>query len=79
MSYEDKALKSKDPRFAEIFRRMGRYGTKELRAETAPELEPEQKTDLEIARENYLAVAGQPAAKRWSIATIEQKLAELEG
>lgn len=81
MSYEDKALKSKDPRFAEIFRRMGRYDTKELRAESVPEpdIQQDEKSDLEKAREDYLAVVGQPAAKRWSIAVINQKISEFEG
>lgn len=71
-TYMDRALKSRDPRFARILSKLG-YERRDMVAEPNPEGNAD---DLAALRAEYLDVVGKRAFHGWDAATLREKIAD---
>lgn len=71
--YMDRALQSRDPRFAKILGKLG-YNRRDMRAEESddPPISPEE--ELKILRAKYKEVFGRNAYYGWDIEALKTKL-----
>lgn len=70
-NYMDRALRSRDPRFARILGRLG-YSRRDMVAEAAPA------DDLSALREEYFEVVGKRPYHGWDAATLRAKIDEAQ-
>lgn len=72
--YYDRALKSRDPRFARVLEKLG-YGRRDMTA-----VEPE-KDEMSALRDEYLSVVGKRPFNGWDADTLREKIvaAQLDG
>lgn len=70
-SYMTRALKSRDPRYARVLRKMGYAEPRTAAADPAPSLEDE----MRALREEYEAVMGKRPFMGWDAETLRWKIA----
>lgn len=71
--YMDRALRSRDPRFARILGRLG-YRRRDMVAETPAA----QTDDLSALRDEYLEVVGKRPYHGWDAATLRARIDEAQ-
>lgn len=77
-SYMDRAMKSRDPRFARILGKMG-YGRRDMAVEDQkPAPPPSADDDLVALRAAYQAKVGKRPFMGWDADTLRAKMAEAE-
>ncbi|HZG65694.1 MAG TPA: hypothetical protein VEZ12_03070 [Herpetosiphonaceae bacterium] len=82
LSYMDRALRARDPRYARILGRLG-YGRRDMAA--APVQEPAKPApaapegDLTALRAEYQRVVGKRPYHGWDAETLKAKIAEAKG
>lgn len=72
-SYMNRALRSRDPRFARVLGKLGYGVAPEKRVGAVPTF-----TDLDKAREEYRALYGRQPYQSWDIQKIREKIAAHE-
>lgn len=85
MTYWDKALKSRDPRFAQVLSRLG-YATRHMQADVAapvvaaPASEPTPKAevgeDLADLRAQYQEIVGKKPYYGWDAEELQRRIKE---
>jgi hypothetical protein len=77
MSYFDRAVKSRDPRFRRVLEKLG-YGTRAMQAESMVEAvaEPETSEDIADIRAEYERLIGRRPFMGWDIETLRAKIDE---
>ena len=70
MTYEDRMMKARDPRFQKIAGKL--YGRRDMQAETK---EPEE-DEITVLRREYADKMGKRPGPTWDEATIRAKMAE---
>lgn len=73
-SYMTRALRSRDPRYARVLRKLG-YGTMATDIRPHHDDGPDDAEDLAALREEYTAVVGKRPFNGWDAATLRGKIA----
>lgn len=70
MSYAERAMKTNDRRYQNIYRKLG-YRTRDMRAERSQAVE-----DMQELRAEYKELYGKRAYHGWDAETLKQKISE---
>ena len=70
-TYMDRALTSRDPRFAQVLSKLG-YERRDMVADE----QPEEKDDMAELRAEYQEAVGKKAYHGWDADTLREKIAE---